>query len=155
MKRTYRHIAATLLTLCAVLSAFYLRAGGEPRRSPIPVQRVFSAAEAQRPPDYRAQREAQRAEELQALSGLADSDERAAEALRALIARAEGELAVEAALSAMGYENAICAIREDAAAICVAQAMDAGQAQRVIELCAGLTGVDAEKVFILDECAYL
>ena len=148
----------TALLLCAVLCAFYLRAGTERRVSGIPVSRVFAVASpTETPPGgaaYRAQREAQRAEEMQALSALAQREQGAAEALQALIERAEKELAVESALAARGQE-AICALRGESALVCVKQALSAAQAQAAIELCAALCGLSAENVFILDECGYL
>ena len=143
----------TALMLLAVLSAYYLRTEGDRPASALPVERVFiQAAPA---PDGRAQRNAQRSEEIEALTALAQSDAGAGERLEQLIARAENELAVEQALDALGQKGAVCAIRANAVTVCLPGALKADLAQTIIALCARIAGVDAENVFVLDECAYL
>lgn len=148
MKKAWEKTLTTALTLCAVLSAFYLRGEGEDP-APIPVERVFAAVSPA--PDLFARREEQRRQEMDALSTRADQ----AEALRALVERAETELAVEQALAALGHDRAVCALRREAASICVAEPLTAEDAARICALCARLAGIPEENVFILDECAYL
>lgn len=154
-ERGKQHVLMTLLLLCAVLSAFYLRSEADRPGTSIPVQQVFLRAAATEAPDFRQQRQTQRAEELAALSALAQQDAGLNEQLQRLVERAEAELAVESALAAMGYPQAACALREDAAAVCLPEKLDAARAQAVIELCARLTGLPAENVFILDGNAHL
>ena len=158
MKPWMRKTLCTALLLTAVLSAFYLRAAGDRRQSALPVQRVFALVSTPAPAGgeaYRGQRDALRSEEYQALSALAREDEKAAALLQELIDRAEKELAVEAALAAMGQEKAVCALREEAAILCVQGQLSSRQAQTITTLCTRLTGVAAENVLILDECGYL
>ena len=146
----------TALLLCAVLSAFYLRAENTRPVTSIPVERVFArVVPTQAPAGEKRQRDDQRAQEIAALSSLAVQDQAAAEALRELVERAENELAVESALSAMGHAGAMCSLRAGAAAVCVKDTLNADEARKIIELCARIAQIDAEKVFILDECAYL
>ena len=160
MRDRLRRAVMLLLAFCAVISAFYLRAENVPAVSGIPVERVFAlVSPAPQTADplaaYRLQREAQRSREWAALSVLAQQDDGAAEALRRLIRQAEDELAVEAALSALGHDGAVCALGEGAAAVCVAERLEAAQAQTVAELCARMAGVSPENVLILDGCAHL
>ena len=160
MKERFGHARVMLLVLCLVLCAFYTRAVNTDKTMDIPVERVFAQAAATTASPsgaavYRTQRDTQRSEEYAALSALAQQDEKAAQRLEMLIHRSEQELAVESALAAMGESKAVCAVREGAVTICVSSRLDERQAQAIIELCARLTGVDVEKVFILDECGYL
>ena len=146
----------TALLLCAVLSAFYLRAEGDRTVSALSVERVFlHAAVTAAPVSERQRRDDQRSAEMAALSALADREPQGAETLQALVERAENELAIENALAAMGQGNALCSLRREAASVCVKNTLNAAQAQAVIELCAQMAGIVPEKVFILDGCAYL
>ncbi|MBQ7455118.1 MAG: SpoIIIAH-like family protein [Clostridia bacterium] len=160
MKRYYRKAAAMALTLCAVLSAFYLRAAGDRRQMTVPVQRVFAVVSTPSPAvsgaaSWKAERALQREEEIDALQTLASTDARAAEELRALVARSEGELAVEQALAALGYADPFCALRDNAVSVCLSGMITAEEAQKIMEICERLTGVPAENVFILDACGNL
>lgn len=156
MKKRLSRGLMTALMLCAVLSAFYLRSENERAVGVIPVERVFLRGSVTPAPlGERQRRDDQRGQELAALGALAAQDEAAAALLQKLVERAENEQAVESALSALGYEGAMCSLRSDAAAICVKERMDAAQAAQIIELCARIAGVEAENVFVLDECAYL
>ena len=62
---------------------------------------------------------------------------------------------MEQALDALGQKGAVCAIRANAVTVCLPGALEADLAQTIIALCARIAGVDAENVFVLDECAYL
>ena len=156
MKRRLSRGLMTALFLCAVLSAFYLRAESARPVTAIPVERVFAqVSAAPEPAGEKQKRDAQRSQEMAALGVLAAQDESAGQALRELVERAENELAVESALSALGYSDAMCSLRAGAAAICVREKLNADDARKIIELCAHIAQVDPEKVFILDECAYL
>lgn len=154
MKKPFERGIMTLLMLCAVVSAFYLRAENDQAQTAIPVERVFSQA-AQPEKSARQRRDDQRDSEMRALSALAAEDEAAAKALRQLVERAENERTVEDALSALGYAGALCELRREAAVICVSGALNARDAQRVAEVCAALAGISPENVLVLDECAYL
>ncbi|MBQ9299474.1 MAG: SpoIIIAH-like family protein [Clostridia bacterium] len=156
MRRRLSRGLMTALFFCAVLSAFYLRTENTRPVSAIPVERVFArVAVTQAPVGEKQRRDDRRSQEMAALSALAGQDAAAADALRALVERAENEMAVEDALSAMGHAGAMCSLRPGAAAVCVKDKLKADQAQKIIELCAQIAQIDAEKVFILDECAYL
>lgn len=156
MKRPGEHILMTLLLLTAVLSAFYLRGQRERPASAIPVQRVFvTVSPTPQPLGYRQQREAQRQEEMAALTALAAQDDRAAEQLRQLVERAAAERDVEDTLFSMGYGNAVCVLRKEGATVCLGGSLTAEQAEAVSAVCAHLTGIPTDLVFILDECAYL
>lgn len=156
MKRPREHIVITLLLLTAVLSAFYLRGQSFRPASAIPVERVFvTITPTPAPAGLRQQRENQRREELAALSALAAQDDRAAEQLRVLVETADSERAVEDALLSGGYGNTVCLLRGEGATVCVGGILTAEQARHVTEICAHLTGISADRVFILDECAYL
>ena len=156
MKDPREHILVTALLLCAVLSAFYLRAASARRASDIPVERVFVTVSASPAPlGYSQRREEQRGQEMAALSALAGEDAAAATLLREMVETAESERAVENTLRAMGYGQTVCAIRRGAATLCVSGAVSAAQAQTLVQVCAHLTGISEDQVFILDECAYL
>ncbi len=156
MKKRVSRAVMTLLMLCAVLSAFWIRAQTAERVSPIPVERVFARVTPTQPPaGYRSQRDEQRKAEMTALAALTETDAAAGDMLQTLIARSECESAVEEALAAMGHEGAVCALRRGAAAVCVRGRLTAAEAQRVAELCAKMVELDPENVFILDECANL
>ena len=157
--RLYRG-TATLLLLCAVLCAFYLRERSQPTYMQLPVTQVLSYAvtpEMTPSPDdaYRQQRERQRQEEMAALKQLSQAGDDAAGALlQTLIERAEIELAIETVLQAQGYDKAICAVRENAVMICLNEHIKMAQAQQIMEICMKLSGECAENVFILDENGY-
>ena len=156
MKGRLSRAAMAALLLCAVLSAFYLRAFSARRVSEIPVERVFARVKpTEALMSYRERRDAERASEIAALSALAPEDAAASDALRALIERAENERAVEGALAAMGQERAVCVLRRDSAALYIPGTLTAAQAQAIVALCGGIAGTEPENVFILDECAYL
>lgn len=152
--RFSRGVMAALL-LCAALSAYYLRAQRAERVSAIPVERVFARVSATQALGYRQQRDQQRAQELAALTALAETDDTAKRALEALISRMEDERAVEGALAALGSGEAVCVCRAEEAVLYVREALESDRAQAVIELCARITGFEPENVFILDGCAYL
>ena len=156
MKKRISRGVMTLLMLCAVLSAFSLRAQTAERVSPIPVERVFARVTVtQSPPGYRQQRDEQRKAEMTALAALTEKDTAARDMLQALIARSECESAVEEALAAMGHDGAVCALRRGAAAVCVREKLNAAEARKIAALCARMAELDPENVFILDECANL
>ena len=156
MKHPREHIWMTLLLLCAVLSAFYLRGQSDRPASALPVERVFvTVSPTPVPVGFRQQREDERQEEIAALSALASQDDRAAEQLRALLETAESERAVEETLLSMGYGNTVCVLRGGGVTVCLGGALTADQAQAVTEVCAHLTEIAADRVFILDECAFL
>ncbi|MBR1607632.1 MAG: SpoIIIAH-like family protein [Clostridia bacterium] len=156
MRHPKEHIWMTLLLLTAVLSAFYLRGQTARPVSVIPVQRVFVAVSpTPLPAGFHQQREAQRREEVAALTALASQDSQAAERLRRLLETAEAERAVEDTLLSMGYGNTVCVLRNEGATVCLGGALTAEQAQAVAGICAHLTGISADRVFLLDECAYL
>ena len=90
MRHPKEHIWMTLLLLTAVLSAFYMRGQTARPVSAIPVQRVFVAVSpTPLPAGFRQQREAQRREEVAALTALASQDSQAAERLRRLLETAD------------------------------------------------------------------
>ena len=156
MKRPGEHILMTLLLLTAVLSAFYLHGQAVRPASAIPVQRVFvTLSPTPQPQGFRQQREEQRREEMAALTALASQDSRAADQLRQLVDTAQAERAVEDTLLSMGYGNAVCILRQNRVTVCLGGALTAEQAQSVTAVCAHLTGIPTDFVFILDECAYL
>lgn len=156
MKNPREHIAVTVLLLCAVLSAFYSRSAALRPTSAIPVEKVFAAVSASPAPlSLRQQREQERSQEIAALTELSRQDAQAAERLRELLQTVETERAVEEALLAMGYAQAVCVLRNGAATLCVAGSLNAEKAQALTELCVHMTGISADRVFILDECAYL
>jgi len=157
MQRRIFRGATTLLFLCLVLSAFYMREASQPDYVQIPVAQVLSYTNTplSSAENYQADRSAQRETEMTALSILAQSGDQAAGAhLQTLVKWAEVELAVEAALDGLGYADAICAVREEVVFICIQEALDEEKAQRVIEVSEKITGECAENVFILDECGY-
>lgn len=153
-KRVSRGAMAALM-LCAALSAFYLREEGADRVGAIPVERVFARVTVTQAPDYRQQRERQRAEEMAALTALAEKDETAAGALAELISRAENERAVEGALASLGHGEAVCVLRRRDAALYVREKLGGSDAQKIIEICSRIADIPPENVIILDECAYL
>ena len=157
MQTRWRQGAATLLFLCVVLCAFYMRESAQPDFVQIPVRQVLTYTAVTPSPDaqYRQEREQQRAQEMSVLSALAQTgDQQAGGHLQTLIQYAEAELAVEAALEAMGFEQAVCAVRENAVFVCLPERLDAATAQQIIEICMKMTGESTENVFILDECGY-
>ena len=97
----------------------------------------------------------QRREEMAALTAIASQDSRAADQLRQLVDTAQAERAVEDTLLSMGYGNAVCILRQNRVTVCLGGALTAEQAQSVTAVCAHLTGIPTDFVFILDECAYL
>ncbi|MBQ7520135.1 MAG: hypothetical protein IJU12_07440 [Clostridia bacterium] len=156
MKRPREHIVMTLLLLTAVLSAFYLQGRSAQPASAIPVQRVFvSVSPTPAPVGFRQLREKQRQEEMAALSALAAQDGQAAEQLRRLVEVADAERAVEDTLLSMGYGNTVCVLRNGGATVCLGGALTPEQAQAVAAVCAHLTEIPTDLVFLLDECAYL
>lgn len=157
MQARLRQGWATLLFLCAVLCAFYMREHAQPDYMQIPVRQVLAYVSETKSPDvqYREEREVQRTQEMAALSALAQSgDQQAGSYLQTLVQWAELELAAEAALEAMGYERVVCAVRENSVFVCLWEALEASSAQKIIELCEKITGAGAENIFILDECGY-
>ena len=67
MKGRLSRAAMAALLLCAVLSAFYLRAFSARRVSEIPVERVFARVKpTEAPMSYRERRDAERASEIAA-----------------------------------------------------------------------------------------
>lgn len=160
MKKKSARVLSTLLMMCFVLSAFYLREQSQPKPMQIPVTQVLSyAVQTTTSPtpleSYQMQKEKERAESLAALAQLSESgDETAEKYMLLLIERGEMELAVESALAAAGFENAVCAVREGAVTVCVQERIDGEKAQWLIEICEKITGECAENVFLLDESGY-
>lgn len=158
-KRAYRALS-TFLMLGFVLSAFYLREQSQPRQMQIPVTQVLSYAVNTTPTpspiaSYQQKKEKERAESLSALAQLSESgDEAAGQYMLLLIERGEKELAVESALAAAGYAQAVCAVREGAVTVCIQETLDSSQAQWIVEICEKITGECAENVFLLDESGY-
>lgn len=152
MNSRIRRGISTMLFLCLVICAFYLREASQPEYMRLPVTQVISVVEEK---SYRADRDRRRSEEMTALTALAQTgDAQAGAYLKTLVERSEKELAVESALESMGYATAVCAVREGAVMVCVEAALDASCAQRIIEVCEKITGECAENVFILDEKRY-
>jgi len=157
--RFYRGVSAMLL-LCTAVCVFYLRERSQPVSVQIPVTRVVSyAAVSTKEPtpeqSYRLQRELQRSKEMDALSVLAQAgDEQAAAYLKRMIDWAEKELAIEQALAELGYDAAVCAVRENAVMVCLNEQLKSEKAQQIIEVCMRLSGECAENVFLLDENGY-
>lgn len=159
MKRRLSRGIMTLLFLCVVLSAFYMRESTQPQYMEIPVTQVLTyvtPASTQTPAQaYRQEREQQRQKETEVLSQLIQSGDETAKAyLETLMQRMESELAVENMLKGLGYESAVCAVREGAVMICVGKVLDEKTAQTIIELSEKITGECVENVFILDENGY-
>ncbi|MBR5232495.1 MAG: SpoIIIAH-like family protein [Clostridia bacterium] len=154
-----KHFIHALLALCVVCGAFCLREKSQPQTMRIPVTQVFSY-----PPEptqtpleqYGEKRERERGEAIAALQTLSqEGDDRAEEYMLKLVDRNEKEMAVEGALAAMGYAQAVCAIREKAVSICLQEKLGEEQAQKIMELCVKMTGECIENVFLMDECGYL
>lgn len=156
MKKRLSRGLSTLLLLFAVLCAYYAREQSVQSRTQLPVTRVFAFVPAATPSPapsevYRARRDAQRRQEYAALNErIRSGDESAAAAHDQLLRQAEAELAVEAALSGLGYPHALCAIRGDAVNVSVGAPLSAAQALSVITLIENITGKSAENVFMLD-----
>lgn len=157
MKRKGFSFWFALCLLGGIAAAFYLRAADGGGRGDLPVSRVLVTVTAvpSGSAEYKYKRAAQREQELAALSALAEREPEAAEALRRLIGRMECEQAAEEALSASGWQDAVCAWGEQGLLVCLPGHVEPAEAQKIIELCACLAGIDAEFVFILDGCGYL
>ena len=152
-----RRLALGLL-LCAVAAAYFLRMNTPDTASRLPLTQVFAYAEATQLPAaerYRERRDAQRAQEMDALKKISQENFAAGEELLRLIDRQEKELAIESALAARCEGAVVCALREDIALICTQQRLSPENAEAILALCAELADVTAENVVILDECGYL
>lgn len=149
-----------ILSLALVVSVFCLRRAAQPEKMEIPVTQVFSyvpRATALPSPleEYHLQREKTRAEDIAALTKLAENGDIAAkEYMLAAISRHEKETAVEGALAAAGYAKAVCAVRDGAVTICVSERLDTASAQSILEICQIITQECPENVFLLDESGY-
>lgn len=103
---------------------------------------------------YRARRQAARLQEEESLRTLAKESPAeqtramAEEALLQMQADRETELAVEAALSGMGYGNALCVARKGSVTIIVDQPLTAAQAALILALAQETSGADAENIRI-------
>lgn len=148
----------TGLALCLTAAFALCGQGGEPEKMEIPVTRVFAhvpAATATPLQQFKTQRRQETETEIAALRAAAQAGDAAAgEYLAQVIQRRETERAVESALAALGYADAVCAVREGAVMVCLQQGAEAAAAQQVIEISKNLSGECAENVFLLDECGY-
>lgn len=104
---------------------------------------------------YRARREETRAQEQALLRALAQSEqtspETRAQAEKQLLEAAawmETELAVEAALAAQGYGQALCVAREGAVTILLSQELTAQEAALILALAQEASGAAAENIRI-------
>lgn len=160
MRENALRVIKIILSLALVVSAFCLKDAAQPEKMEIPVTQVLSyvpqPTETPSPLEsYRTQREKARTEDIAALTKLAENGDAAAkEYMLAAIARHEKETAVEGALAAAGYSGAVCAVREGAVTICVAERVDAASAQSILEICQIITEECPENIFLLDECGY-
>lgn len=160
MRESALRALKAMLFLLLTVSVFFLKEAAQPEKMEIPVTQVFSyvprATEAPSPlEEYHLQREKARAEDIAALTKLAENGDAAAkEYMLAAISRHEKETAVEGALAAAGYSGAVCAVREGAVTICVSERVDAASAQSILEICQIITQECPENVFLLDESGY-
>lgn len=156
MKKRLARGLSTFLLLCAVVSAFYLREQSQPKAVMPPVSRVLAVMPAVTPSPspcgaYRQRREAQRQAAFAALNArIAAGDEAARAMFDQLLANSETELAVEGALAGLGCPEGICAMTDGAVSLYAGKALTPAEARTLIEMCERLTGVAAERIFILD-----
>lgn len=104
---------------------------------------------------YRARRAETRAQEQGLLRALVQSQETAPETralaekqLLEITENLETELAVEAALAAQGYGQALCVARAGGLTICLAQELTERQAALIVDLARAASGVAKENIRI-------
>lgn len=104
---------------------------------------------------YRARREQERTQEEISLRQLADSGasaETRAQAQAALLAlqtNREAELTVEAVLSGLGYDQALCTIQGETVHIILSQPLSDSQAAMLLALAQEASGAAAENIRII------
>lgn len=104
---------------------------------------------------YRIRREQERTQEEISLRQLADSgasEETRAQAQVALLAlqtNREAELTVEAALSGLGYDQALCTIQGETVHIILSQPLSDAQAAMLLALAQEASGAAAENIRII------
>ena len=104
---------------------------------------------------YRSRRAESRCQEQAALAVLIENENTAGEIRRLaeaqlleMTAHSEAELAVEAALTARGYEKALCVVRADAVNVFLSQEISAQDAALILALAREASGAAPENIRI-------
>ena len=146
--------------LCAVAGALLLslKKGGAPSGDLRLALKPASAPAEALPADqaYRERRRETRQREQAALEAMiagesTDPETRAlaAEMLRDLVRNDETELAVEAALAARGWTDALCVARQGEAAVLLSHALTEQEANLILEIARTASGNDGEIIRVI------
>lgn len=144
-----------LLTVAAALGITYFK--GAPAPAAAPAQPPLAAAAPTRHPveAYRERRSAAREKEQAELRAAAENGawsaetrQLAEETLRQALRSDEAELAVEAALAARGYSEALCVYRQGKMTVFADRALTPQDAALILDLAREAAGVEPENIRI-------
>ena len=143
-----------LLTVAAALVITYFKGASSEKQSP-PLLNAAAGPTAHPAEIFRARRAAAREKEQTELRALAESGAwseetraLAEETLRQALRADEAELALEAALAARGYAQALCVYRQGKMTVFTDRSLTGQDAALILDLAREAAGVEAENIRI-------